>query len=77
MTKLIMHLLGYLLIINVQNDKLLFNNINVGAKFTFSLLLLLIAQYFNNILNFSWHSKHLASQQMAPSLRSWRVKVVC
>ena len=50
MTKLIMHLLGYLLIIHVQNDKLLFNNISVGAKFTFSLFLLLIAQYFNNIL---------------------------
>lgn len=38
-----MHLLGYLLIINIQNDNC---SINVGAKFTFSLYLLLM--YIND-----------------------------
>ena len=45
MTKHIMHLLGYLLIINIQNDNC---SVNVGAKFTFSLYLLLM--YVNDKL---------------------------
>ena len=40
-----MHLLGYLLIINIQNDNC---SISVGAKFTFSLYLLLM--YINDKL---------------------------
>ena len=40
-----MHLLGYLLIINIRNDNC---SVNVGAKFTFSLYLLLM--YVNNKL---------------------------